>query len=67
MKVARSHRIALDPTDEQRQQFVRAAGCARFAWNWALAEWNRQHKAGDKPTANRLKRQFNAMKRDAFP
>ena len=66
MKVTRSHRIALEPTDEQRQQFVRAAGCARFVWNWALAEWNRQYKAGDKPTANKLKRQFNAMKRDAF-
>ena len=67
MKVKRSHRIALEPTDEQRQQFVRAAGCARFAWNWALVEWNCQYKAGDKPTANRLKRQFNTMKRDAFP
>ena len=67
MKVVRSHRIALDATDEQRRQFVRAAGCARFAWNWALVEWNRQHKAGEKPTAHRLKRQFNAMKRDAFP
>ena len=67
MKVKRSHRIALEPTDEQRQQFVRAAGCARFAWNWALVEWNRQYKAGDKPTANRLKRQFNTMKRNAFP
>ena len=67
MKITRSHRIALDPTDEQRQQFVRAAGCARFVWNWALAEWKRQYKAGGKPTANALKRQFNAMKRDAFP
>lgn len=28
LKVARSHRIALDPLDEQRQQFVRAAGGA---------------------------------------
>ena len=67
LKVTRSHRIALEPTDEQRQQFARAAGCARFAWNWALAEWNRQYKAGEKPTANRLKRQFNAIKRDTFP
>ena len=67
MKVRRAHRIALEPTGQQRQQFVRAAGCARFAWNWALAEWNRQYKAGGKPTANALKKQFNAVKRDLFP
>ena len=67
MKVRRAHRIALEPTGQQRQQFVRAAGCARFAWNWALAEWKQQYKAGAKPTANALKKQFNAVKRDLFP
>ena len=67
MKVRRAHKVALDPTAEQRRQFVRAAGCARFAWNWALAEWKRQYKAGAKPTAKALKKQFNAVKRDLFP
>ena len=67
MKVRRAHKIALEPTGPQRQQFVRAAGCARFAWNWALAEWKRQFKAGGKPTANALKRQFNAVKGEQFP
>jgi hypothetical protein len=32
-----THRIALDPTDQQEQYFRRAAGIARFVWNWALA------------------------------
>jgi putative transposase len=62
-----AHRIALDPTPEQREYFQRAAGTARFVWNWALAEWNRQYAAGQKPNANALKRQFNAIKYTEFP
>ena len=40
-----AHRIALDPTNAQATYFARAAGTARFAWNWALGEWQRQHQA----------------------
>ena len=40
-----AHRIALDPTNKQRTYFARASGTARFAWNWALAEWQRQYAA----------------------
>ena len=67
MKVRRAHRIALDPTDAQREQFKRAAGTARFVWNWALAEWNRLFKSGEKPNAMDLKKRFNAVKGDEFP
>ena len=67
MRVTRSHKIALDPTPDQEQQFRRAAGVARFTWNWALAEWLRQYKAGEKPTALGLKKQFNAVKGKLFP
>lgn len=67
MRVTRSHKIALDPTPDQEQQFRRAAGVARFTWNWALAEWLRQYKAGLKPTALGLKKQFNAVKGELFP
>jgi putative transposase len=35
--------------------------------NWALAEWNRQSAAGEKPTALKLKKQFNAIRREHFP
>jgi len=62
-----SHRIRLHPSDEQRRYFERACGTARFVWNWALAEWNRQYEAGGRPTAKKLKKQFNAMKYDAYP
>ena len=38
------HRIALDPTAEQASYFRRAAGTARYAYNWGLAEWQRSRK-----------------------
>ena len=65
MRVA--HKIALDPNLAPQQYFARAAGTARFAYNWALAEWQRQHKAGEKPNDTALRRQLNAIKRAQFP
>ena len=40
-----AHRIALDPNNRQATHFAKAAGTARFAYNWALAEWGRQYEA----------------------
>ncbi|MDN4040289.1 helix-turn-helix domain-containing protein, partial [Massilia sp. YIM B02443] len=40
-----AHRIALDPNNVQATSLARAAGTARFAYNWALAEWQRQYEA----------------------
>ena len=62
-----SHRITLDPTDQQRHYFARAAGCARFVWNAGLAEWNRRYEAGEKTNANEIKKDFNEFKYEAFP
>ena len=68
-----AHRIALDPTDKQRTYFTRASGAARFAYNWALAEWKWQYLARkDDPTPPAppdasLRRQLNALKRAQFP
>jgi len=67
LKVTHSHKIALKPTPGQIELFKRAAGVARFVWNWALAKWNRQYKAGEKPTALGLKKHFNAIKGVQFP
>ena len=60
-------KIALDPNMAQRLYFARAAGTARFAYNWALAEWQRQYKAGEKPNEIALLRQLNAIKREHSP
>lgn len=62
-----SHQIALDLTQAQEAYCRRAAGVARFTYNWALAEWKRQHAAGEKPTAAALKKQWNALKHTEFP
>ncbi|WP_425952961.1 RNA-guided endonuclease InsQ/TnpB family protein [Ralstonia pseudosolanacearum] len=68
-----AHRIALDPNNAQATYFARAAGTARFAYNWALAEWGRQYEAWKadntqpKPSQMALRRQLNAIKRAQFP
>ncbi len=63
----KAHKIRLHPTPEQAVYFAKAAGTHRFVWNWALAEWNRQYEAGEKPTAFKLKKQFNEIRREQFP
>jgi putative transposase len=63
----RAHKIRLNPTPEQVNYFAKAAGTSRFVWNWALAEWNRQFEAGGKPTALKLKKRFNEIRREQFP
>ena len=68
-----AHKIALDPNNAQATYFARAAGTARFAYNWALAEWQRQYEACKadatlpRPSQMALRRQLNAIKGDQFP
>jgi len=62
-----AHKIELDPTVQQCVFFARACGTARFAYNWGLSEWQRQYRAGEKPSEAALRRQLNAIKEEAFP
>ena len=62
-----AHQIALDPTMKQRNLFARAAGCARFAYNWGIDEWEIQYKTGLKPSAYKVRNKFNAIKGEEFP
>jgi len=68
-----AHKITLDPNNKQATCFAKAAGMARFAYNWALAEWQRQYEAWkadnslQKPSQAALRRQLNAIKRERFP
>lgn len=43
--ILRAYRVRLVPTVEQRKALGRAAGTARAAYNWALAEWRREYRA----------------------
>ena len=68
-----AHKIALDVNNSQASYCQKAAGTARFAYNWALAEWNTQYHAWTqdkslvKPTQAALRRQLNAVKREQYP
>ncbi len=67
-----AHKIALDPNDVQETYFRKATGTARFAYNWALHQWQRQYEAwkadptGTKPSDPALRKHLNAIKREQF-
>ncbi|NLY01400.1 MAG: transposase, partial [Rhodopirellula sp.] len=74
ISISRAHKIRLAPNRAQEEYLRRACGVRRFAFNWALAEWNRQyalHK--DDPAGNprpgwaALARQFNGIKDAEYP
>lgn len=68
-----AHRVALAPNNAQTTYLARAAGVARFAYNWALGEWRTQYEACKidstlpKPSEAALRRQLNSIKREQFP
>ena len=68
-----SHKIACDPNNVQETYFRKAAGTARFAYNGALAEWQRptrEHQENPtvpSPSNPALRKQLNALKRTQFP
>jgi len=68
-----AHRIRLDPNNVQATCLARAAGTARFAYNWALGEWKKQYEACKadltmpRPTEAALRRQLNSIKREQYP
>ena len=62
-----AHKIELAPNNKQKTYFRKAFGCARLAYNWGLAEWQRRYKEGGKVDAYGLKKSFNAIKKEQFP
>jgi len=71
--VITSHKIRLEPNNKQANYLARAAGTARFAYNWGLARWKEQyedHKADPSvpaPSQYPLRRELNSIKRKQFP
>lgn len=70
----RAQVIPLQLNRAQAAYMARAAGCARFAYNWALAEWKRQAmewwesgKITPYPSVFSLQKKLNAIKGDQFP
>ncbi len=62
-----AHRIMLLPNNTHRENFRKAVGIARFTWNWALCEWERQYAEGGKPSALALKKQFVGLIDEQWP
>ncbi len=63
----RVHKIRLEPTRKQAEYFSQACGVARFAYNWALAEWKACYKAEQKVNEVMLRKELNAIKAIQFP
>ena len=65
----KAHKIRLNPTPEQEIYFRKAAGTARFVFNWALAKWKCQKvlHPGEQHGVLALKKDFNALKPTEFP
>jgi putative transposase len=68
-----AQRIALDPNQCQATYLAKSCGIARFAYNWALAEWQKQYEehkkdaTKPKPSEGALRRLLNSIKRQQFP
>lgn len=68
-----AHKTKLMPNTKQRTYFKKAAGVARFAYNWALDEWLAMWKAKKEdpslpsPNEGLLRKKLNAIKGEKFP
>jgi putative transposase len=68
-----THKIRLEPNNKQANYLARAAGTARFAYNWGLARWKQQYEAHKLdpsipiPSQYSLRRELNSIKREQFP
>lgn len=65
-QVIRTCKIRIYPTIEQEQVLVQRMGASRFVWNWCLARWDIEYKAGNKPTAYGMAKLFRAEKPEWF-
>lgn len=63
----RAHKIRMFPTESQVEVLKKACGVARFAYNWALTEWERLYALGEKTGQGILRKRLNACKREEFP
>ena len=54
-----SHKIRLNPNNKQATYLAKAAGTARFAYNWALAEWQTQYAAWKEDNTQSKPSQFS--------
>ena len=73
MRIEKAHKIMIEADDAQAEAFRKACGCARFAYNWCVAEnksdveIKRRDPAFKVRSWQVLKKDFNAIKEVEFP
>lgn len=63
----RSHKIRMNPNKAQEVLLRKTAGASRFAYNWALAAWNKQYEEfkegkAEKPSVYSISRRWTVEK-----
>ena len=60
----KSVRVQLRPNNKQLTKLFQYAGCARFAYNWAITREQENHKQGNKFLSdNELRKEFTQLKK----
>ena len=60
----RSIKVRLSPNNKQLTKLFQYAGCARFAYNWAIAREQENYKQGNKFLSdNELRKEFTQLKK----
>jgi putative transposase len=68
MIVNKAYKVELKPNNKQRSAMARSAGCARFAYNWGLAQRiNIYEKEKKSTTAINQHKDLCAIKEEQFP
>ena len=64
MKMIKSIKIRLKPNNKQATKLFQNAGCARFAYNWAIVKQRENYEQGNKFLSdNELRKEFTQLKK----
>lgn len=65
-KMIKSIKVRLNPNNKQLTKLFQYAGCARFAYNWAIAREQENYKQGNKFLSdNDLRKEFTQLKKQS--
>ena len=68
MLIHKTYYTEVDPTDVQLTLLKKHVGCARFAYNWGVAEARRLYEEENIYSSGYdLNKRFNAIKKEQFP
>ena len=62
-----SQQVKLKLNNEQKTYFAKAFGCARFAYNWGVEQFNKHYQNHILKNGYELKKEFNSLKKTNFP